>query len=152
MSTGGEPGHLFLEVTRRNNYRYFFYDKHHGRGGPEAAQWATDVAEEEEFHIFDEADWFEISDDNGNLYGVRIRQEPERRILLLGTAGQQVAKFPESETGPYWHGFPLAPLQKNIDAPHPPQRPIPGEVLQKMVDAHLLTSRDRKRLRKGKIA
>jgi hypothetical protein len=38
MSVGAEPGHLHPEVSQRSHYRYFFYDKHHGRGGPETAQ------------------------------------------------------------------------------------------------------------------
>ncbi len=78
MSVGGEPGRLFSHVTQRSGYRYFFYQKHHGRGGPEAAQWATDT-------------------------------------------------------------------------PHPPERPLPRDALQRMVDAQLLTNPERKRLLKGKI-
>ena len=72
-------------------------------------------------------------------------------VLALGTAGQQVAKFPEASTGPHWHGFPLGPLRKNLEPPHPPERPIPRDALQSMVDAHLLTNPERKRLLKGKI-
>lgn len=151
MSVGGEPGRLFPHVTQRSGYRYFFYQKHHGRGGPEAAQWATDVDEEEEFGIFNQADSFDTTDHQGSLYGIRLRLEPNRQVLVLGTVGQQVAKFPEASTGPHWHGFPLGPLQKNLDTPHPPERPLPRDALQKMVDAQLLTNPERKRLLKGKI-
>jgi len=151
MSIGGEPGRLFPRVTERSGYRYFFYQKHHGWGGTEAAQWATDVGEEEEFGIFNQADLFDLTDHQGSLYGIRLRLDPERRVLVLGTLGQQVAKFPEARTGPHWHGFPLGPLQKNLDTPHPPERPLPRDALQKMVDARLLTNPERKRLLKGKI-
>jgi hypothetical protein len=151
MSVGGESGHLFPRETRRSGYRYFIYDKHHGRGGSGAAQWAADVEEEEEFGIFDKADLYELSDLHGNLYGIRIRMVPERQVLVLGTLGQQVAKFPAAQSGPHWHGFPLGPLARNLDPPHPPQRSLPAEALRKMVDAQLLTNTERKRLLKGKI-
>lgn len=151
MSVGGEPGHLFPRATERSGYRYFFYDKHHGRGGPEAGRWATDLLEEEEFGIFDQADCLNLNDAQGNLYGIRMRTQPQRDVLLLGTLGQQVAKFPESVNGPHWHGYPLGPLQKNLDPPHPPERPLPKDALQKMVDAGLLTRTERTRLLKGKM-
>jgi hypothetical protein len=150
MSVGGEPGHLHPVPTRRNAYRYFFYDKHHGRGGPEAAQWALDLGEDEEFGIFDQADDLELSDEHGNLYGIRLDLQPQRRILALGTLRQQVAKFPRAHVGQEWHGFPLGPLDRNLDPPHPPERALPKDALQKMVDAQLLTREERKRLLKGK--
>src|SRR5438552_3288422 len=105
MSVGGEPGHLHPLPTRRNGHRYFFYDKHHGRGGPEAAQWALDLSEDHEFGIFDQADDLDLSDERGNLYGIRLGPEPERRVLALGTLRQQIAKFPASQGRPHWHGF-----------------------------------------------
>lgn len=148
MSVGGEGGHLHLTPTRRSRYRYFVYDKHHGRGGPKASQWALDVSEDEEFGIFDQADDRNLSDDRGNLYGIRLGPEPEHQILSLGTLGQQIAKFEDS--GPHWHGYPLGPLEDNLDPPHPPKRTLPRDVLQKMVDAQLLTKEQRKRLLRGK--
>jgi hypothetical protein len=48
MSGGGEPGHLHPEVSARSGYRYFFYDKHHGRGGPEAARWSPELSDKDE--------------------------------------------------------------------------------------------------------
>ncbi len=41
MSVGGEGGHLHPVPTRRRGFHYFFYDKHHGWAGPEAARWAS---------------------------------------------------------------------------------------------------------------
>ncbi len=146
MSVGGEGGHLHPDPTRRRHFRYFFYDKHHGRGGPEAAQWVLDLSEIEEFGIFDQAEDLDLSDDRGNLYGIRFG--PERQVRVLGTHRQQIAKFTDS--GPHWHGFPLGPLDPNLDPPHPPERALPKDALQKMVDAHLLTREERKRLLKGK--
>ena len=113
---------------------------------PRAAQWVLDLSENEEFGIFDQADDLDLNDDQGNLYGIRLG--PERQVLVLGTLRQQIAKFTDS--GPHWHGFPLGPLDTNLDPPHPPERALPKDALQKMVDAHLLTREERKRLLKGK--
>ena len=99
----------------------------------------------------DQADLFELTDHPGNLYGIRLRLEPERQVLVLGTTGQQIAKFPEARAGPSLARLPLGPLRKNLEPPHPPERPIPRDALQSMVDAHLLTNPQRKRLLKGKI-
>jgi hypothetical protein len=151
MSVGGEPGHVHPVPTQRNAYRYFFYDKHHGRGGPEAAQWALDLSENEEFGIFDQADLLDLSDDRGNLYGIRLGLEPERQVLALETLRQQIAKFPRARVGQEWHGFPFGPIDGNLAPPHPPNRPLPKDALQKMVDARLLTGADRRRLLKGKL-
>src|SRR5262245_21269251 len=146
MSVGGEGGHLHAVRTRRSSYRCFFYDKQHGRGGPEAARWALDLSEEEEFGIFDQADFHDLSDAPGNLYGIPLG--PDREVLYLGTLRQQVAKFTDS--GPHWHGFPLGPLDEKLDPPHPPVRALPKDALEKIVDAGLLTREERKRLLKGK--
>jgi hypothetical protein len=147
MATGGEPGHLHSVRTTRNRYAYFFDDKHHGRGGPRAAQWAEDVSEEEEFAIFDRSDDLDLSDTDGNLYGLRIG--PNGEILVLGTWKQQVAEFPRAHPGHPWHGYPLGPL-KDTRPPHPPVRPLPRDALQKMVDRGLLSGGQRKRLLLGR--
>ena len=110
------------------------------------AKWALDLGENEEFGIFDQADDLELSDDRGNLYGIRLG--PERQVLVLGTHRQQIAKFTDS--GLHWHGFPLGPLERNLDPPHPPDRALPKDALRKMVDAGLLAREERKRMLKGK--
>jgi hypothetical protein len=150
MSVGGEPGHLHPTATQRSRYRYFFYDKHHGRGGPEAARWSPDLTDEQEFGIFDQADLLDLSDEQGNLYGINIGPEPEREVRNLGTLRQQVAKFPISHAGSPWHGFPLGPLEGDYDPPHPPRRALPREALTKMVENGLLNGAQRRRLLKGK--
>ena len=149
MASGSDGGHLHPHPTRRHRYRYFFYDKHHSWAGPEEARWSLDITEVEEFGIFSQADDLELTDAQGrHLYGVR--SGPEGTLLPLGTRSQQVAKFHDS--GPHWHGFPLAPLERNPDPPHPPVRAVPPEVLDRMVIAMLLTKTQRKRLLKGKHA
>ncbi len=150
MSVGGEPGHVHPVASQRNGYHYLFYDKHHGHGGPKAAQWVSNLSPNEELGIFDQADLLDLGDKRGNLYGIRLRLHPERQILVLGTLGQQIAEFHDS--GSHWHGYPLWPLEKTLDPPHPPKRKPPEDVLQKMVNAGLLTREERKRLWKGKHA
>lgn len=148
MSVGGEGGHIHPIPTQRSGYRYFFYDKHHGRAGPKVARWALNLGEDEEFGIFNRADELELSDAKGNLYGVRL--DPDGQLIALGTLRQQVAKFTDS--GPHWHGFPLGPLERSVTSPLPPERPLPKDALQRMVATGLLTNEARKRLSKGKHA
>ena len=150
MSVGREPGHMHPEVTQRSGYHYFFYDKHHGRGGPEAAQWAPDVTDVEEFHVFDQADLLEFSDAQGNLYGISVGPEPDRFVRFLGTRRQQIAKFPVASEGAAWHGYPLGPIEKRVGDSRLPDRPLPRDALQKMVGARLLENRQRKRLLSGR--
>jgi hypothetical protein len=125
-----------------------FYDKHHGWAGPDVARWALDLSEDEEFGIFEQADDRELSDEGVSLYGIPLG--PRCQVLPSGTPCQQIAKFTDS--GSHWHGFPAGPLDRNLDPPHPPSRPLPKDALQKMVDAQLLTREERKRLLKGKHA
>jgi hypothetical protein len=132
-------------------YRYFFYDKHHGRGGPEASRWLPELSDDDEFAIFDQADLLDLSDEHGNLYGIRVGLEHDREVLPLGTRQQQIAKFPISRQGTPWHGFPLGPLEYRTSGPAPPVRDLPGEPLSKMVNHGLLTGAQRRRLLKGKL-
>lgn len=148
MSTGGEPGHEHPIRTRNDtNYRYFFSDKHHGRGGPEAAQWARDLSEDEEFSIFDQADTLDLLDSVGNLYGVRPNARTPNTAIILGTLDQEIAKFPWTRPGQPWHGFPLAPIRPT-HPPHPPYRWVPGDVLKTMQARGLISERQFKRLKK----
>ncbi len=41
MSIGETSGPIHPVLTRRSGYRYLFYDKHHGRGAPDAAMVAN---------------------------------------------------------------------------------------------------------------
>ena len=142
MSTGESSGPIHPVPTRRSGYRYLFYDKHHGLDR-HAARWVADLSQGEEFLVFDEADFHDLSDDRGCLYGVRPRVEG--RIPKLGTKGEQVAEFPRARPNQPWHGYPAWPLGGERHGP-------PKRVFQKMEDSGLLSTRDRKRLEKGKNA
>lgn len=141
-----DPIHPVL--TRKKRYRYIFCGKHHGGGSPTDAQWSKDVTQDEEFSIFDEADFYDICEGEGWLYGVL--RNAERELGDLGTWSQQIAEFPRANEGVPWHGYPIWPL--NDDAPpnrSGEQMRPPKEVFQKMEQAGLINKRQRKRLFKG---
>lgn len=145
MATGEVPC-PHPDPTRRRGLRYCFSQKHHGRGGPDDARWVDDLSEAHEFAIFDEADWFDLSDERGNLYG--LRRDPDGAILELGTRGEQVAKFWSTHKGHPWHGFPLWPL--TVGGPENRRKqPAPREALIRMEQAGILRPSQRKRLQKG---
>jgi hypothetical protein len=134
--------------TRQNKRQYQFTPKHHGRD-PGAACWLPELTREEEFTVFDVADFTESFDDDGNYYGV-LREADGRGLRYLGTWNQQIAKFPYARDGEAWHGYPLYPLAE----PAPPNRS--GDKLRpaksvffKLFRAAMITKRDRKRLMKG---
>lgn len=112
--------------------------------------WSPDVSNDEEFGIFDQADLHEFSDQKGNLYGISVGHGPNREVRYLGTLNQQIAKFPVAHVDAPWHGFPLGPLEKRLNLPLPPDRPLPNDALLKMVNAGFLDNRQRKRLLKGR--
>ena len=147
MATGESSGPIHPVPTRRSGFRYFFYDKHHGRD-TRAAQWLLALSHDEEFAIFDAADFHELSDERGWLYGVRTGEGGQ--ILDLGTWGQQVAEFPSARLNELWHGYPLWPL-KEVGPPNrggEKARPAKS-VFQRMEDARLLSTAQKKRLYKG---
>jgi hypothetical protein len=94
--------------TRLNHLWYRFTPKHHGWGAASDACWLRHLQRAEEFAVFDMADWNQLSDDSGNLYGLLIREIGDKRELMkLGTRNEQVARFwAESADNP-WHGHPL---------------------------------------------
>lgn len=147
MSSGGPTNPVHPAPTRRSGYRYLFFDKHHGGGTPDDSQWLRAVSREE-FSIFDTADWHELSDERGWLFGVL--RPVDGQIRYIGTWMQQLAAFPATGAGIPWHGYPLWP----VSDPAPPNRR--GEkfrptnsVFQKMERAGLITAFERKRLFKG---
>jgi len=151
MSQGGAqyPGPLHLQRTSRSGHEYFFYDKHHRGGIGEEAQWLTepDLTRDEEFGVFNRADLHILSDEKGNLFGLRERNTGGR-VPELGTRGEQFAKFPLAEEGQAWHGFPNWPIARDVESHE--SRPIPRETLRRMVEVNLLTSSERRRVQKGK--
>lgn len=147
MSTGETSGPIHPMPTR-NGKRYLFYDKHHGRGGPDAAQWLPTISHDEEFAVFETADFHELSDDRGWLYGVRVGSGGE--VLDLGTRGQRMAAFPFARPDEVWHGYPLWALDEAGPANRRGEKHRPSrDVFRRMEEANLLTARDRKRLWKG---
>jgi hypothetical protein len=85
-----------------SGYRYYFHPKHHGRGPADDARWLPlpEMSREEEFAVFVMADVHELSDNKGNLYGLRIRGSiPGHQILFLGTRREQVARFWKAPQG-----------------------------------------------------
>jgi hypothetical protein len=150
MASGDDPCPEYHERTRRSGFRYCFYVAHHGRGAPDDTQWADDVGRDEEFAIFDVADWHEFSDSNGNFYG--IRRSPEGMILDLGAGGEQIAFIwrPRNLNQPT-HGFPLWPLGDDT-SDNRKQTTAPKAALRSMEQVGLLSTEQRKKLDKGKHA
>lgn len=137
------------QVTRRNQHRYQFTPKHHGADA-NAAQWLPSMTLEDEFAIFNGADEHGLFDQDGRLYGV----EPDGHdgLRYIGTRNEQVAEFPVAREAEAWHGYPLYPLKEGpgnrLGEKH---RPEPA-VFDKMVQAGLITRRQRRRLMKGDYA
>ncbi len=149
MSVGESSGPVHPVRTRRSGYSYQFYDKHHGRGAPDAARWLPEISHEEEFGIFDTADWNEIQDEAGRLYGVRQRNQ-EDVLPDLGTWGQQIAEFPVARENVAWHGYPLWSLLQGSPENRRGEKSRPARVVfARMVAVGMLTARERKRLLKG---
>jgi hypothetical protein len=87
------------------------------------------------------ADLHQLSDNDGNLYGLRIRQNnTKREVLELGTRHEMIARFWVEAQQNHWHGHPLwpviakGPLNRKSQAYSPPK-----EVFAKMVAANVLT-------------
>lgn len=128
--------------------RYCFSIKHHG-GQKNAAQWVPDLSHEDEFAIFDDADFHELADDDGNLYG--LRRDAELNLLPLGTFDEQITKFWWIDANTPWHGSPLWHL-KGLGPGNRKTDPIPKEALEKMQMAGFIQAEHSRRLRKGKNA
>jgi hypothetical protein len=135
--------------TRNRKYRYFFYVKHHD-GSENWAQWLPEISHEEEFRIFDEADYYDLCDDSRRaLYGLRRSQDGN--ILKLGAWDELVAEFPWASSENAWHGYPLWPVLRLEDKGVKIKKRCPAkEVFLKMERAELIDGRERRRLEKGK--
>jgi hypothetical protein len=148
MSPSGQTNPVHPVATRRSGYHYLFSDKHHGGGTAGDSCWSPDLSGDEEFSIFDDADWHELSDDRGWLYGI-LRLDAEH-LRYLGTWGQQLAAFPLASPGSPWHGYPLWPLGELAPPNRRGDKAQPSkEVFVKMERTGLINARERKRLSKG---
>ena len=149
MSIGETSGPIHRVPTRRSGYLYLFYDKHHGRGGPEAAQWLPSLSRDDEFAVFDVADRDDLSDERGWLYGMRPRDEAGH-IPDLGTWGQQIAEFPLARSNDPWHGYPLWPLGEEGPENRKGEKGRPFKIVfLRMEVVGLITHRERKKFYKG---
>ena len=136
------------EVTRRNKYRYCFTSKHHGGGSSEDAEWG--ISRDDEFAVFDSADFFEVCEADGWHYGVLSVDGDLRDI---GSWQQQVAEFPKASPGNPWHGYPLWAVNEEAPPNRSAQKMRPSKVIfTKMEAAGLITKQQRKRLFKGQHA
>ena len=149
MAVGESSGPEHPIPTRRSGYRYFFYDKHHGKGSADSARWHPDLSQDEEFAVFDDADFHDVSDERGWLYG--LGRDGEGNVRDLGTWGQQVAEFPFARPPEPWHGYPLWPLSEAGPQNRKGEvsRPPKG-VFVKMEAEGLVSPSERKRLIKGR--
>jgi hypothetical protein len=149
MANSDYPGPLHPVLTKRYHYQYFFYTKHHETRPSKEAQWLLppQLTKDQEFGVFDWADDREFSDGGGNLYGFRPR-DSRGDVPPLGTRGEQIARFPRADRGRAWHGYPTWPIAQQRDDED--LRPVPNEVLDKMVEKGAITARDRRLLRSGK--
>lgn len=138
-------------VTRKSLHHYMFTSKHHGGGGPGDACWFPAVSRDEEFAIFDQADFYSICDERGWLYG--ILRDAEGELRDLGTWQQQLAEFQEATSGMPWHGYPIWAVNQEAPPNRSGQKMRPSkEVFAKMEREGLITSQQRKRLYKGSHA
>lgn len=142
MGSGESSGPIHPEPTRRSGYLYLFYDKHHGRGGPDASQWLPAPSHDDEFAIFDTADHHQISDDPLWLFGVWVRIG--EKLPHLGTRGQKIAAFRPHVRDGEWHGYPLYPM-KGLGQTYRPSK----LVFHKLLEADLISLQELRRLRKG---
>lgn len=102
---------IHKQLTRRSSYSYAFTPKHHGGGLPTVARWHPNVSRQDEFDVFDTADFHNLSDQRGWLYGFLVDQQ--NRFLAIGTLFQQIAEFPKSRLNQPWHGYPIWPIKKH---------------------------------------
>lgn len=137
------------QATRRSHLTYCFTAKHHGAGLKSDSRWSPALSRQEEFAVFDMADENQLSDADGNLYGLRIAGLGEqRRILALGSRNELIARFWAEDAEAPWHGHPLWPVitrdslnrKKQGNAP-------PKAVFDRMVEANVLTEVQAARIR-----
>ena len=138
--------------TNRGHLTYCFTAKHRGAGSKTDARWSPELTRPEEFAVFDLADENRLVDEEGNLYGLHIRQIAEdREILPLGDRGEMIARFWAERGEAHWHGHPLwpvitkAPLSRISRAYAPPK-----VVFDEMIQAGILTKVQADRLKKAR--
>lgn len=146
MSKAGDD--LVYPEPTAQGYQYFFHPKHHGAGSTTDCCWKADVSRPEEFGIFRDSAERDVSDEAGNLYG--LRKSPRGSVIDLGTRGEQIAQFWNAPQGSPWHGFPCWSIitSNSLNRKGQQYRP-PKEVFIKMQAQQLLTASQCQRLKKG---
>jgi len=143
---------IHAERTRRSHLNYCFTPKHHGAGSRSDSRWLRTLSRPEEFAVFDMADHHQLSDSNGNLYGLRILRSGEvSQLLELGEAHEQIARFwIEGRADTPWHGHPLWPTEPEEPGNRARQncRP-PKSVFDMMVERVGMSRAKARRLRNG---
>jgi hypothetical protein len=125
--------------------RYVFTSKHHG-GDRAASRWTLTC--DEEFLVFDCADFQDIGDAKGNLFGVLLDEEGDLRSM--GYWNEQIAQFPLASDGGPWHGYPCWALDEEAPSNRRSHNRRPAkEVFDKLLGKKLITEQQRKRLLKG---
>jgi hypothetical protein len=92
--------------TRRNRRNYLLSGEHHSGGSASDAKWTSAVSQAEEFSVFDNADYHDLSEERGWLYGVL--RTADARLRYIETWNQQVAEFPYARDEQPWHGATLS--------------------------------------------
>jgi hypothetical protein len=146
---------VVLESTTRRQLAYMLTAKHHDGKDHNAARWLIELTTLEEFSVFELADFHEIADDDGNLYGV-LRSPPKalddvslpKALRRIGTHGQQMAKFWAEAPEKSWHGFPLWALDEAAP-PRLQKEEIPKAMINLLQEKQLIAKQHRRRLMRG---
>ena len=139
---------LVYHESTSHGYRYFFHPKHHGAGSRTDACWRPQISRSDEFEIFRDAANRELSDEAGNLYG--LRNDSRGGVWDLGTRGEQLALFWNPPEGSPWHGFPCwAIMTKDSLNRKGQQYKPPKSIFEKLHKQRILTASQCKRLSKG---
>lgn len=136
--------------TARSRLTYCFTLKHHGAGSPSDSRWLPELSRDEKFGVFDMVDRLDLSDDEGNLHGIRVRTGGSRtEILPLGTRYELIARFWEQGVS-HWHGHPLWPILQRGATNRSRQGYVPPRrVFERMVQANVLSAIQARRLKTG---
>ncbi len=144
-------------VTERGHLRYCFTPKHHGAGRSSDSRWLRALTRPEEFQVFDMADFHELRDEDGDLYGLRILGDPgNRQLLELGDKHEYIARFwAEGRPEDPWHGHPLWPIRSKHDDRRPKGAENrakqgccpPQKVFDRMVERRILSASKASRLK-----
>lgn len=141
--------------TARRHLAYMLTAKHHDGKDRDAARWLPELTTAEEFLVFDLADYHEIADEDGNIYGV-LRSPPTAlddvslpdKLRRIGTYGQQIAKFWAEGPEKPWHGFPLWSLDEAATRKLQKEG-TPRAMIKLLEQKQLITKQHRRRLMRG---